>query len=48
MMFKRVVDFFKIVDSDENQKISLMEFFIQLPAIEEFLINTKLWKLLYE
>merc|ERR1712153_275673 len=41
-IFKRVVHFFSQADKDGDQKISLIEFFIQLPKLEEMLLNKKL------
>ena len=41
-IFKRVVHFFNQADTDGDQKISMIEFFIQLPKLEEFLMNKKL------
>ena len=41
-MYKRVVHFFNMADTDGDRKISLVEFFIQLPKLEEFLLNKKL------
>jgi len=43
-IFKRVVHFFNQADTDGDQKISLIEFFIQLPKLEEMLLNKKLSK----
>merc|ERR1711868_218737 len=43
-LFKRVVHFYNLADTDGNRKISLVEFFIQLPKLEEFLLNKKLGK----
>ena len=31
-----------MADTDGDRKISLVEFFIQLPKLEEFLLNKKL------
>lgn len=36
-LFKLVTEFYKIADTDNNCKISLIEFFVQLPHLEEFL-----------
>ena len=44
-IFKKVVHFYNTVkagDLDGDQKITLIEFFIQLPKLEEFLINGKI------
>merc|ERR1719422_779624 len=41
-LYKRVVHFFNMADTDGDRKISLVEFFIQLPKLEEFLLNKKL------
>ena len=41
-LYKRVVHFFSQADSDGDRKISLLEFFIQLPKLEEMLMNKKL------
>ena len=43
-LFKRVVHFYNLADTDGNRKISLVEFFVQLPKLEEFLLNKKLGK----
>jgi Ca2+-binding EF-hand superfamily protein len=41
-LFKKVVHFFNQADVDGDRQISLIEFFIKLPQLEEFLLNKKI------
>ena len=41
---KQIQHFFNLMDVDMNQKISLLEFFIELPKVEAFLVEKKLGK----
>merc|ERR1712179_816979 len=43
-LYKRVVHFYNLADQDGDRKISLVEFFIQLPQLEDFLLKQKLAK----
>merc|ERR1711990_515160 len=41
---KQIQHFFNMVDVDKSQTISLLEFFIQLPKVEAYLLEKKLGK----
>ena len=41
---KQIQHFFNMVDVDKSQTISLLEFFIELPKVEAYLLEKKLGK----
>ena len=41
-VYSKVAKFLNMADIDGDKKITLIEFFVQLPNLEEFLLNDKL------
>ena len=41
-IYKKVVHFYNMADKDGDKKITLIEFFVSLPNLEDFLLNERL------